>query len=85
MKFDAAPRKTLSAKRRMFAAIKYSSTVPVRVIRNCFKRQAHIINNVFKNDVETGIAFSMQKSAFRRHFADNWLWDGQVAHTHSPM
>ena len=35
------------------------------------------------NPAGTGLlVFSVQKSAFRYHFADNWLWDGQVVHTY---
>lgn len=64
--------KPRSKKRQFFTVLKYSSSVPVRTLKQCFDKQADSLRKIFSSYTQVNLAFSVQKNLFRLHYRDNW-------------
>ena len=59
-------------KRQFFVPLRYSSSVPKRILKRCFDKQADSLRRIFSDNTAINLAFSVQKNLFRLHYHDNW-------------
>ena len=59
-------------KRQFFVPLRYSSSVPKRILKRCFDKQADSLRRIFSDNAAINLAFSVQKNLFRLHYHDNW-------------
>ena len=71
-KLEASGRSCNTEHRKFFLVLKYSSSVPAKVLKSCFSKHARALKGIFKHDVSLHLAFTVQRNAFRLHYHDNW-------------
>ena len=59
-------------KRQFFVPLRYSSSVPKRILKRCFDKQADSLRRIFSDNTAINLAFSVQRNLFRLHYHDNW-------------
>ena len=59
-------------KRQFFVPLRYSSSVPKRILKRCFDKQADSLRRIFSDNTAINLAFSVQKNLFRLHYHDTW-------------
>ena len=64
--------KPRTKKRQFFTVLKYSSSVPVRTLKQCFDKHADSLRKIFSSYTQVNLAFSVQKNLSRLHYRDNW-------------